>query len=731
MAGAMKRLPSISPLRRLVAALTTAGAVALSTLAVPGLGLAGAQPPVALPPEDPAAAAPSAPLAEPEMSLRSVSPWVESEGVFSATFEFSGFGPGTTLAYEIRQSVSGNETTRRETLAALRNGGAPGAILQRRRSVELSSITANNISTLQVPIRSTSGRRNDALYIPDAGTYPIDITVTDPAGPQLTARLYLNRLPAATATQGPPLRLAIAASFSQSMGTLEDGQLDEFELNSLRSVYRRYSELVDDADTLPIAVSLAPQSVGALERMDEAALSTLVDQLDGQRVFQTTWADLDLEAWATTGSFPSFQRSIDDGVETLDVRDLTPIDSAAWPIDDSIGPRSLAWLERLGVQTVLLSPDQVQEFTPDPGESGFTRRVEVAGDRVTLNGILADPELDRLASTDTDQPVLAAHQMLTLLAAQRQVDRSPRGSLLWVDDQTRSEVIEALLTMLNESLDNPTVMPAVVAISPEALVEIDRLVDADDDPVRVQISQRTVLNNVRSIDAKYETARELIDDYAALVGHTDPEAIRLATIVHRSLDRRIDVETQTGLLNDAIEAIDDDLSSVTLSKPRSLNVTERRTTIPLRIVNGLDRPITVTLRLKSSRLRFLDGEVQTLQLNPDLNRIDLNVEAQASGQFAMQAEVLVPGSDRVLASTRQTIRSTAFSGVGLILSGGALVFLVVWWLRTPRRRNDAPGEHREAPPTETEPTETEPAAAEPSAAEPAAPDTRGVVPPGS
>ena len=694
MGGKVTRPPFPALLRRLsptVTAIATVGAVILCGLALPGATLASAQPPADTvePPGEPGVEDTATPAPDPEMTLRSVSPWVESEGMFSASFEVTGFGPGSTVSYEIRQSISGDETQRREALEELRTGGPAGAILQGRRSVELSAITTGTLSTLEVPVRSTSRRGSEGLYIPDAGTYPIDITVKDPAGPQLTTRLYLNRLPAATAAQAPPVRLAIAASLNQSMGTLDDGQLDDFELNALRTVYRRYADIVEDAGELPVTFAVSPQSVGALERADEGALNALAERFDGQRVFRTPWADLDLEAWASTGSFASMQRSITDGLETLEVRNLTPIEPTVWPLDETLGPRSIAWLERLGVETVLLNPEQTEGVADVSGESGFTRRVEISGDRVSLDGVVADPELDRLASADTDQPVLAAHHMLTLLAAQRQADRTARGSLLWIDEQTRADVVEALLGMLSDSLDNATTLPAVVAIAPESLRDIDRLVDEDDDPVRLQLPERTGLDDVSAIDAAFGNARELIDDYAALVGHTDADAIRRATIVHRSLDRRIDSATQASLLAETVEALEADLSNVTLSKPRSLNVTERRTTIPLRIVNGLDRPITVTLRLRSSRLRFLDGEVQTLQLSPDLNRIDLRVEAQASGQFALQAEVLVPGSERVLASTRQTIRSTAFSGVGLILSGGALTFLVVWWLRTPRRRGAA------------------------------------------
>ena len=40
-----------------------------------------------------------------------------------------------------------------------------------------------------------------------------------------------------------------------------------------------------------------------------------------------------------------------------------------------------------------------------------------------------------------------------------------------------------------------------------------------------------------------------------------------------------------------------------------------------------------------------------------------------------------PDAQRSLATTRYTVRSTAVSGAGLVLSLGAGVFLITWWAR--------------------------------------------------
>ena len=43
--------------------------------------------------------------------------------------------------------------------------------------------------------------------------------------------------------------------------------------------------------------------------------------------------------------------------------------------------------------------------------------------------------------------------------------------------------------------------------------------------------------------------------------------------------------------------------------------------------------------------------------------------------------IVTPDGRITLGRTRITVRSTALSGVGVVLSVGALVFLLVWWGR--------------------------------------------------
>ena len=279
--------------------------------------------------------------------------------------------------------------------------------------------------------------------------------------------------------------------------------------------------------------------------------------------------------------------------------------------------------------------------------------------------------------------------MITQMFATWLADDHERGAVVQIDDRSDPEVVGELIAALQ------TTDPADDAARPIAVVPPAEVAATDPITVRQSGKDTTWTRELRTPDSvprvgeisrKLALVRPLIDDYAAIVPKGDPTATRLAIVVQRSLDRLVSPGIAAGQLDEAGDLMRAELGRISASGPQNLRVTSRRASIPLRFDNGTGRPISVRLRLQSPRLDFTDGNEQVLTLNPGLNRLDVGVEVRASGQFMMQADLLAPDSDRVLASTRQRVRSTTFSGVGLMLSGGALLFLVVWWSRTLRRR---------------------------------------------
>jgi hypothetical protein len=100
------------------------------------------------------------------------------------------------------------------------------------------------------------------------------------------------------------------------------------------------------------------------------------------------------------------------------------------------------------------------------------------------------------------------------------------------------------------------------------------------------------------------------------------------------------------------------------------------------------------MTLTSDKLLFANHST-TITLSPvtllpaHTNVIPVSVQSRASGQFKLDIVLRAPGTAMVLSSGQVSVRSTATSVVGIVLSLGAVVVLVAWWVRTSRKRRRA------------------------------------------
>lgn len=622
------------------------------------------------------------------ITVDSVSPWVEAEGEWSAALRITGAPADAKITYSIRQPAVGNEAAVRETLGRSRDGQDETKVMRAAVSQPLTDVTdAAGTTSIDIAVRTGSSGDRDRIRIPNRGVYPVVITVTAADGSALdSTTLYLNHLPPPE-QDAAPFRLGIVLQQPRLGGFDDDGNVEISP--ELRDSIQATTETLSESAGLPVRVDLSPESLVALTQSPAAGDLQLVEQLrdalGDASVIRVPWANLDVEGWATTGTLPEVQTALIDGQQALFARLQRPVDVRVWPTDATVGPNSVELFTRLGVTAVTVDPTQLVETKPPAGESGLTRPFRVLGTGGSaITGISLDPELQQLLGTTSASPALTAHQIVTEMVGAWLADDHDRGSVLRIDEQADPDVVSELLATLRAADDAPieVVDPAdVAALPPITVRQGGRDVTWDRELVAPADTSR-----VTGVAERLKTARPLVDDYAAIVPRGDAAAAREAIVVQRSLDRRITPGVQETLLDTAIATMSADLAKISASKPRSLTLTSRVSPVPLRFTNDLGRPIKVRLRLQSPRLVFLDGAEQELTLQPGLNRLDVQVEVRTSGQFVMQADLLAPDSDRVLASTRQRIRSRTFSGVGLMLSGGALLFLVIWWSRTLRRK---------------------------------------------
>jgi hypothetical protein len=135
---------------------------------------------------------------------------------------------------------------------------------------------------------------------------------------------------------------------------------------------------------------------------------------------------------------------------------------------------------------------------------------------------------------------------------------------------------------------------------------------------------------------------------------------------------------------DAVRAsIEAEVAKVQTPPRQTINFTARDGVVSLTIRNTTGYPVNVLVRLQGEKLEFPGHENGVLAetLSAETTRVSLNVRTRASGDSPLDVTVTAPDGHLLIGRTRVTVRSTAFSGVGIILSVGAGTFLAWWWLR--------------------------------------------------
>jgi len=116
---------------------------------------------------------------------------------------------------------------------------------------------------------------------------------------------------------------------------------------------------------------------------------------------------------------------------------------------------------------------------------------------------------------------------------------------------------------------------------------------------------------------------------------------------------------------------------------QTISFTARDGVVSLTLRNTTGYPVKVHLVLEAEKLEFPDHADGTVDvtLAEERTQVQFNVRTRASGDSPLDVSVMAPDGELQVGRTRITVRSTAFSGVGIVLSVGAGTFLAVWWIR--------------------------------------------------
>lgn len=453
---------------------------------------------------------------------------------------------------------------------------------------------------------------------------------------------------------------------------------------------------------LDLSVAAMPDTLDALGTIADPAAATLLERLVGQDVLASPYVPLPVESFIRDGLDRLVAPLVERGTTVLADRVGDQPRPGTWTGTAAIGDAGGSLLDELGFdRLVVQASDDVTpaddedadgegSAEPAPLVDSGPRPVAGAG---PMLGLVVDPTLSAELASPLEEDADAAHVELARLLL-RPAEEDPGGS---TDDPDDDEGRDATTVLVR-----PGPLPARSALAglldllddPEAPVRVggldlvdDRL-DEDADPVEPDLIEV----DLGAIAAQALELWSDLDTFSTLTGPSSP----------RSDDLRLQIATALATTTPdparvtAVTTVDEELRSafegIRLSGQTDLNLTSRRGTLPVTIENTNGYPVHVVVRLRSDRLAFPEGEILPITVEEDILRIDVPVEALATGSVPVFVEVWTP-DDRVRLDARQlNVRSTAVSGVGLVISLGALLVLVVWWTRnwrSTRRTRDA------------------------------------------
>lgn len=510
------------------------------------------------------------------------------------------------------------------------------------------------------------------LRLRDEGVYPVRVELRETGGGRSIARLVTHLVYASPPTDtGLPLGFSWIIPLSAPPAIQPDGsrRLPERAAARIGAI----TEALGAHPTVSLSLHPNPETVQALDPEVRAALA---EAAINRQVLASTYVQVHPGAFAATGGEAEFSAQLDHGVgvlaDTLGVR----ADTRTWVGDERIDDAALDRLRTQQIDRIVLpepafAPANLPVTLAHPFElqSRSLRRPTAAATDLGLEAHFTP--LD----DEPDDPVLRAHTLLADLAV-IYFDRPgrPRAVLAqtppdWSPQRTFLDAVLAGLasgpivkgTTVDQVFDVPLATTGRTTLT-------RRLAETPPPPT-------LPLTDIR-------TTRARLEAFASMLAPENPIDDQLEEVLLASESSHLRGRQRVRYLTGVDRRIANELRQLDIPRSRTITLTARRGEIPLTIRWTGDYPIQLRVRLASDRLVLPNHDpVRSLMLSRRNITERFVVQARSSGDFPLRITLESPEGSLVLAQSRVTVRSTAASGVGLGLSIGAGLILVVWWAR--------------------------------------------------
>jgi hypothetical protein len=511
---------------------------------------------------------------------------------------------------------------------------------------------------------------------PDNNVFPVRVELRQRNGMSLdrftTHLVHLPRLPTA-----PKLGLALVLPFAAEIGLPADGPRHLANVDDLTAV----AQALEAARALPFSLAPSPETIATLAALNEdeptRALETLRRVTAEHPVIAPPYVPVSVPAFVAADLEDELALQLRRGADTVSEVLRAQPDSRTWLATEPFDLGSVDQLVERGVRR-MVALDTLLEPIPDQSVT-LTRPFLLGGSHHEVPGAAADAGLGAYFN-DAPQQALQAHHLLADLA------------VLWLDapgDDRRAVVavprrewkanrafLDALVGGLNQN-------PVAEAVSLDTLFSaVDPALTARGFPLVRNPLEPPPGPGLGEVVSDIRQRRRQLGSLATVTGDATAGLLVLEQRLLIAQSSELRSTRQRDAYLDAVDAgVADELDAIDMPEVRSITLTARRGQIPVTFQNRSGSPVRVVVSVQSDKLEFPDGDSRPIELTRRNTTERFSVVARTSGAFPLRITLASPDGNLVIGRARMTVRSTAASGVSLLVSVGAALFLAVWWGR--------------------------------------------------
>jgi hypothetical protein len=638
----------------------------------------------------------SAQTGAPSFILAGQSPWIAPGAGFVMRFSATDVPPGAQVALTVHDAL-GSRTAFDDSI----DGGS----LPPTRDRETFPFDT-------LPIDPATGER--LLTYPSTalgtnGVFPLEVDLRSAADESLAhfvTHVVVEPLNAdGTLSVGQPLNVAwvwplqaepayVAAPVIVNPTTLAD-------IEPTGRLGRQAAQLAADTD-VPLTLAPSPETLDAWSLLAQRtpSLQQGVDELRTaalrNQVLAGPFVPVDMPSLARAGlqdvvtsSTSTRPSELTRGVAALEKflgAHVDPSTALPGPLDAA----SLSVLQNASVRQLVVEGSALtaenEKYTP---AHPYKMQTVAGDDSSAVTVVATDTGLEKFLGGD-DPPALRAAHLLSGLALVAGEQPSLARGITFTNpnnwDASDTFVSAVLAGLRDNPMLRPTTVQGLIENVPVATVNDQ----TDGDPIYRELAPYSP-PAAPVTAAQYTAGMANRDAVAALVTAADPRT--------QSADRALASSVASAWANPAgrVKArqllasiggsVAGYLGQVQVQPQSTVTITSSRAEIPISFRNTGNDDITVHLKLESDRLLFPNGAEQDILLPHQRNTtIRVAVETRGSGTAPVTLTVTTPGGLAIGKPTVIKVRSSFVSGVGVFLTVGAIVFLVIWWGWDIRRR---------------------------------------------